>query len=79
MNHKWIEYNAAIASSRPVVGKAVLVTSPVDGIGIAALEDRHGRLKWCWLYKRVNDSMLVLNVTHWMPLPAPPTGDGGAE
>ena len=74
MMQEWLEY-MDVPSSKPTVGEAVFAYSPVEGMGIATLEERHRGTQWCWFYKRVSGSMLALGVTHWMPLPDPPKVD----
>lgn len=77
MNQTWTEYKEGKRSMLPATGKPVIVYSPTEGMGIAARKRHFTKAEWCWLYRRVNASRLVLGVTHWMPLPDPPTSDVG--
>ena len=65
---QWISANDRL----PDAGKRVLIGSTVhDVVGKA----RKGFN--CWIICASNDRVPNSEVTHWMPLPEPPTNEGG--
>ena len=64
----WISVNKKV----PLGCLPVLAWSTTDGIGVAEYDtSRITRPVWHWIYKRVNGSCMIRDVTHWARILSP--------